>query len=86
MTSMISTTEAARHLGDVLARVRHTGEPVLLIKSQKPIARLVPVGGRSEATGDRIMKALADLPHDPEFGDDLEKVGRLDRVPENPWG
>jgi hypothetical protein len=32
------------------------------------------------------MSALVGLPHDPDFADDLEKVNRLDRPSENPWG
>lgn len=31
------------------------------------------------------MKSLEHLSHDPEFADDLERVNRMDRIPENPW-
>ncbi len=81
----ISTTEAARHLGDVLARVKHIGESFLLTKSNQPLARLVPVGPTRPATGEAIMMALERLPYDPEFAADLERVNRMDQVPENPW-
>jgi len=86
METTISTTEAARHLGDVLARVRHTGESILLTKSDKPLARLVPVESGRRATGAAIMQALERLPYDPDFAADLERVNRMDGVPENPWG
>lgn len=33
ITTTISTTEAARHLGDYLARVKHKGEHFLLTKN-----------------------------------------------------
>ncbi|MGF1677874.1 MAG: type II toxin-antitoxin system Phd/YefM family antitoxin [Candidatus Methylacidiphilales bacterium] len=85
MESTITSTEAARHLGDILARVKHAGESFIVTKSDKPLARLGPVGCSSRATGAEIMKALESLPHDPDFADDLEKVGRMDRIPENPW-
>lgn len=86
METVISSTEAARHLGDVLARVKHAGETFIVTKSDKPLARLTPIrlihGGR----GSDIMEALARLPHDPDFADDLEKVNQMDRSLINPWG
>lgn len=85
METVISSTEAARHLGDVLARVKHAGETFLLTKSDKPLARLIPVGPTSRATGAAIVEALSRLPHDPDFANDLERVNRMDRVPDNPW-
>lgn len=86
METTISSTEAARHLGDVLARVKHTGESFVLTKSDKPLARLVPIGFPHRANGADIMRALEHLPYDPAFADDLERVNRMDRVAENPWG
>lgn len=85
MDTIISSTEAARHLGDVLARVKHTGETFVLTKSDQPLARLVRFSGSPRASGAEIMKAINDLPWDPEFADDLERVNRMDRIPENPW-
>lgn len=85
MESVISSTEAARHLGDLLARVRHGGERFIVTKSDKPLARLVPFAPPERATGEAIMRALAGLPHDPDFADDLESVSRTDRAPANPW-
>jgi prevent-host-death family protein len=85
MESTISSTEAARHLGDVLARVKHAGESFVLTKSDKPLARLVPIRPTTRPRGSDIMAALEGMPHDPSFADDLERVNRMDRVPENPW-
>jgi len=84
-SSTISTTEAARHLGDVLARIKHTGESVLLTKSNLPIARLVPATPPARANGAEIMKNLSELPHDPGFAGDLEQVNRSDKPLRNPW-
>ena len=36
MAKVISTSEAARNLGDVLARIKHTGETFILHKNDKP--------------------------------------------------
>lgn len=86
METAISSTEAARHLGDVLARVKHAGETFIVTKSDKPLARLMPIPGKNGGRGCDIMNALAQLPHDPDFADDLEKVNQMDRLPINPWG
>jgi len=85
METTISSTEAARHLGDFLARVKHAGESFLLTKSDKPLARLVPVRPSVRANGADVMQALAVLPHDPDFADDLESVNKADSIPDNPW-
>ncbi len=85
METTVTSTEAARHLGDILARVKHTGESFLLTKNDKHLARLVPVKVGRPATGEAIMTALERLPWDVDFADDLEKVNRLDRIPDNPW-
>jgi len=85
MEKIITTTEAARHFGDVIARVKHTGESVLLTKSRKPIVRLVAAGSSARATGGEIMHALDALPHDTKFADDLEIVNRADQLLRNPW-
>jgi prevent-host-death family protein len=81
----MSSTEAARHLGDVLARVKHTGESILLTKSDKPLARLIPLVSKPQGTGSDIMRALERLPYDPGFADDLERVCRMDHISSNPW-
>ena len=83
---MITSTEVARHLGDVLARVKHTGEIFIVTKSDKPLARLTPIRSMKRGRGIEIMEALARLPHDPDFAGDLEKVNQMDRPPINPWG
>jgi prevent-host-death family protein len=85
METTITSTEAARHLGDFLARVKHAGESFLLTRSDKPLARLVPVRPGVRAKGAEIMHSLAHLPLDPDFADDLERVNSMDRVPDNPW-
>lgn len=84
MDTAISSTKVARHLGDVLARVKHTGESFLLTKSNKPLARLIPVGSPARANGADIMQALKGLPSDPDFADDLDRVNNMDRTPEHP--
>jgi antitoxin (DNA-binding transcriptional repressor) of toxin-antitoxin stability system len=62
------------------------GESFILTKSDKPLARLVPIARTRRPLGSAIMDALVGLPHDPGFADDLEKVNRMDRPAENPRG
>ena len=85
MTTTISTTEAARHFGDYLARVKHKGERFLLTKNDQPIAELSPAAGSRRGTWGEMKSAVAQLPHDPAFADDLEKVNLGDQPGENPW-
>lgn len=81
----ISTTEAARHLGDYLARVKHKGEHFLLTKNDQPIAELSPACGSRRATWGELRNAVARLPQDPTFADDLDKVNQADQTAANPW-
>ena len=81
----ISTTEAARHLGDYLARVKHKGERFVLTKNDQPIAELQAAAGSRRATWADLVGAVARLPQDPGFADDLERVNEADQPAVNPW-
>ncbi len=43
----ISSTEAARNLGEYLAKIRHTGARIVLTKNGEPVAEPVPGGGNT---------------------------------------
>ena len=81
----ISTTEAARHLGDYLARVKHKGERFVLTKNDQPIAELMAATGSRSATWAELVGAVARLPRDSSFADDLERVNKADQTAANPW-
>jgi antitoxin (DNA-binding transcriptional repressor) of toxin-antitoxin stability system len=83
--TMISTTEAARHLGDYLARVKHKGERFVLTKNDQPIAELAAPSGSRTATWAELVAAVARLPRDPSFANDLERVNEADQTAVNPW-
>jgi antitoxin (DNA-binding transcriptional repressor) of toxin-antitoxin stability system len=83
----ISATELARRLGDILGRVRYRGDSFLVERNGNPVARLAPVPGKATTTLREALAAWrsAGKP-DPRFADDLERIGRADRPPDNPWG
>ena len=83
--TVISSTEAARHLGDYLARVKHKGEHFVLTKNDQPIAELSPAAGSRRATWAEMVAVLERLPLDPGFADDLERVNEADQAEADPW-
>ena len=85
MERRISATELARRLGDVLGRVRYRGDTFLVESNGAPVARLVPARDGPPGTVREAFAAwqAAGEP-DPSFADDLEWIGRADRVPDNP--
>jgi prevent-host-death family protein len=85
MATVISSTEAARHLGDYLARIKHKGESFIVTRNDQPLAELVPISKSRRGTWGELREALASLPRDPTFADDLERVNRADQPFQNPW-
>jgi len=81
----IPSTEAARSFGDCLARVKHTGESLLICRNNAPVAVLSPAPGTGRMTVKEFVDLWSELPFDEEFADDLERVGREDQALENPW-
>ena len=85
MKTSISTTKAARNLGDCLARIKHTGDSFILKKNGKSIATLGPVIGGKRVSLRQLLEAWRATPTDPSFADDLQTVNEADRPPKNPW-
>ena len=85
MKVTVSSTWAARNLGDCLARIKHTGDQFVLVRNGKPVAELVPVAGSRGAALRTVWDALASVRPDEGFADDLRAVNDADRVLENPW-
>jgi antitoxin (DNA-binding transcriptional repressor) of toxin-antitoxin stability system len=86
MEYRISATELARTIGDVLGRVRYRGDTFVVDRNGDPVARIAPLPGAGVSLADAMAAWRAVAPPDPTFADDLERVGRADRPPENPWG
>ncbi len=68
MFTTISTVGLRETLSDILSRVRHTGERVIITRSGKPVAALVPVNEL------RALEKLEDE-YFIELADDAKKEG-----------
>jgi prevent-host-death family protein len=87
MEHRISATELARHLGDVLGRVRYRNDTFVVERNGDAVARVVPV---AEATPTTVLEAFtawrAAGPPDAAFAEDLDQVSALDLPPPvDPW-
>ena len=81
----VSTTWAARHFEDCLARIKHVGDRFVLVEDGKPAAELVLMTASHRATLREVWDALASVRADASFTDDLLAVNDADRIPDNPW-
>jgi len=86
MESVISATELARKLGDVLGRVRFRGDSFVVERNGEPVARISPVPSKAGVSLREALRAWKEHRTDVgSFADDLEEVNRADRPPRNPW-
>ena len=73
----ISATELARHLSDILNRVKYKGEEFVVERNGEPVARLAPSSSsaKSSTLGD-LVEIIRKHPVDDKFADDLEVAHR----------
>jgi antitoxin (DNA-binding transcriptional repressor) of toxin-antitoxin stability system len=87
MEHRISATDLARNLGDVLGRVRYRNDTFIVERNGDAVARLSPLATASPTTlGEAFRAWRAVGGADPDFAADLERVGSLDQIPDDPWG
>jgi prevent-host-death family protein len=87
MESVVTATEAARRLSDLLNRVWYRNESFVIVRGGEEVARLVRVGGRSPVTlAQAVNTAVAHRSGDPLFANDLESI-QLQQPPpgDGPW-
>ena len=86
MEHRISAAELIKKLGDALERIRGAGDSFVVERNGAPVARLISLPGRSSSPVREALAAwrAAGEP-DPDFGDDLDRIGAADRPPENVW-
>lgn len=85
MENRISSTDLARNLGDVLARVRYRGESFVVERNGKQIARVEPLPTELAPVRTALGAWCNAAKPDRAFADDLEAIGRTDRAPADPW-
>jgi len=82
----ISATELARKLGDVLGRIRYRGETFVVKRNGEPVARIAPLPANNAGSVIEGLRAWREAaPRDEALADDLDRVNRADRPPQNPW-
>ena len=86
MESRISATDLARHVGDVLGKVRFRRDTFVIERNGEPVARLSPIPWHGDVTLVEGLRAWLEAgPANEDFADDLDAVNRADRPPRNPW-
>lgn len=85
MEHTISATELARHVGDVLGRVRYRGDSFVVERNGEPVARVLPIVGATPAFLSEALSAWRSAGGpEHEFADDLDRIGALDRPADDP--
>jgi prevent-host-death family protein len=86
---MLTIEDAARNLADVVDRVQAKGEPAVLLKSGRPVARIVPVVPASHVAEDLIAflrRWRTEHPEpDDEFSDVIQESRKWQGPPRDPW-
>lgn len=81
----ISSTDAVRHFGDCLARVKHRGDTFVVTKNRRPVAEIRPTRALKAGTLADLLDIWKPDPLDPDFGEDLERANS-DELPHlNRW-
>ena len=82
MAHRVSATDLARRLGDILGRIRYRGETFTIDRHNVAIAQIgPPQGSRSTTLRAAAEHWVAAADADPEFADDLERIGAADTPP-----
>lgn len=85
MATRIGATKLARGLGDVLGRIRYLGESFLVERNGVLVARIGPVTPARLPRLSEIIDAWSSTEADPDFAEDLTKVGAADAPARDPW-
>jgi antitoxin (DNA-binding transcriptional repressor) of toxin-antitoxin stability system len=82
MATKISATELARHLSDILNRVRYKGESFRVERNGEVVAEIRPTPSVRSLTWGEFVELWDRLPKpDPEFWNDVEEAHRLMNQP-----
>ena len=88
-TNVLTVEDAARCLPDLVDRIHAGGEPALLLKSGKPVARIVSVPDRVNGSDDLIIflrQWRIEHPEpDEQFGEAIAESRQSGQPPHDPW-
>jgi antitoxin (DNA-binding transcriptional repressor) of toxin-antitoxin stability system len=86
MESLISATQLARRISDILNRVVYRGEAFVVERGGQPVCRIQPVGPTFCSLDDFIAVLQSAPAPDKRFWDDLEEIGKTQpRVQDARW-
>jgi prevent-host-death family protein len=87
--NVLTVEDAARCLADLVDRVHASGEPALLLKSGKPVARIVSVQDNVGGPGDLItflrQWRINHPEPDEQFGAAIDESRKAVQPPHDPW-
>ena len=83
-TIEVPSTTLVRHFAEFIAKVRYGGKTIIVVKNKARVAELRPWVA-PECTLDALAAIWNMTSANDRFADDLERVNRSDRPPENPW-
>lgn len=88
ISNTISTTQLARHLAEVIDKVRVQRQPLAITKGRRTVAQLnpPPQHGYPITQLARLLASLPRLGNDATgMTDDLARIRRSSILPESPW-
>lgn len=87
--TVLTIEDAARSLPELVERVHAKGEAALLVKSGRPLARIIPVPSHEQAAEDLIAflrRWRIEHPEpDEQLAEAIEKGRRAIQPPHDPW-
>lgn len=78
----LSATEASRNFADVLNGVERGGEPVLVVRRGRAVAKISPVQAES---GKDLKDALSSHRPDPQWAGELRELRESFEPVADPW-
>ena len=87
--TVLTVEDAARCLSDLVERIHANGEAAVLVKSGRPVARIVPVPSHGQVAEDLIAflrRWRVEHPEpDEQFAELVQESRRVVNPPRDPW-
>jgi len=87
--TLVTIEDAARCLGELVERIHANGEPAVLVKAGRPVARIVPIPRVGPGADDLIAflrRWRTDYPEpDEQLAEVIAESRKAVRLPRDPW-